>query len=272
MKLRVPLSVVLIALVLLIVSGCSKSGGGLNIPALKLIPNDAKHIACVDWKTLRTEPMMDEIYLKFAETMGGTEMEEHTGVPRANMEMMVVGERDNDYWLIITGNFNKESVRKTFTDNEMSKDTYKGVEIWTGDPSAAFIGEMLVFASDIKEVVDAQAKGGNSVYDNKDYKAILNKLPGGVFTFLTNQSSDNSLANGVTISPFNKNNVTLSGYYIFGSEDTARDNIDRIKSDTESSLKGTDLKASRQGTLVEITGQVSISNFIDSGFYGDIFE
>jgi hypothetical protein len=124
--------------------------------------------------------------------------------------------------------------------NSSGSSDYKGVEIWTGKnaSSTAVINDMVVNGSseDIQRCIDVFKGAGTSLYDNKDARDIVNRLPDGYYLRLMVVVDENSsvasygiLAAGMVVSKQGANDSQKT-IYKFKDSNTAKQYMTEIQS------------------------------------------
>jgi len=238
--------------------------------ALKLLPDDVSEIWCIDIEKLQSDRNMNELLDDFLDKVDSEEMEDAIGVYPLDLSIMIIASSDNGLWLVFKGDFDPDDVRFALEDMDFEEDQYRDIEVWDGDFALAFIDDMVVISEDmdsIRKAIRLNEGSGSSVYDDEYYGEIIDRLPSGVITILSNAGAFNSRADGIVINSLTSGALEFTGWYIFSSERRAEANLFDIEDEMEYMLEAIFVDANQHGELVEITGELDIDDFIESNFW-----
>jgi hypothetical protein len=218
--------------------GCNSVGEGGAIDMMKRIPYDSEIFQFLDMDTIRTDNDLEDLYIGFEDsTLAFTD---NMGIDSDEVERVAFGKFNT---IQIEGYFNLENLREDFTVRGLSSDEYNGVEIW-GDGAIAFVSNELIianfFGGDVKDYINVIEDIDTSLYENKDFKDIIERLPYGIFIMcekgafpINGYEYDGLKVAGSSLRKKDKHIMAITGVGKFETADAASDSINRIKDDLE---------------------------------------
>ena len=167
---------------------------------------------------------------------------------------------------ILMGKFDLEDVRDELDDADFDKDDYKGVEFWLGgyDKAVAISGDKVIYGSKdaVKDCIKVIKGSEESVYDNDDVRAVIDKLPDGIMTLVETSglsSYSGAVAMGYVCSKEDEDILELKGVIKFDDEDDAEDAKSEIKQELRETLD--DVVVKQNGEFLEFTGKMDIEDW-----------
>ena len=267
---------VLVSLILAMV-GCSSGGGGGGdkdaIALMKKLPQGTDSFMFADFKALRTDDDLEDMYEGISDDMGGM---------TSDMEGMSIDDLDflamaGEMVFIVQGDFDLEAVRESLEDAGYEKDDYQDVEVWKtfGMATAMTDDDCIISASDtdVEDCIDAIKGKAKSLYEESGVKDDMGKLPGDSLVVAWSGGGDSFFASGtytgmeataVSISKKNADDLTFTGAMRFKDSASAKDAMDDIETDLEenSEAKISNLKVTQDGEYVKVTGEMDMDEFM----------
>ena len=232
------LAVVVMLVSIVSVIGCSSgSDKGSFVSMLKILPENLSSITFIDVSMLQTDNDLISVWNQIheqllSEDVYGESVDKVTGFGIAAGGSSGV--------TLYEGDFDLNQMKSVIERNSSESSDYKGVEIWTGKnaSSTAVIDDMVVNGSseDIQRCIDVFKGAGTSLYDNKDARDIVNRLPDGYYLRLMVVVDENSsvasygiLAAGMVVSKQGANDSQKT-IYKFKDSNTAKQFMTDIQS------------------------------------------
>jgi hypothetical protein len=174
------LAVVVMLVSIVSVLGCSSgSDQGSFVSMMKILPENLSSLTFIDVAMLQADDDLISVWNQIKEqSLGedvyGESVDEMIGFGMAG---------DSSRVTLYEGDFDVDQMTSVIERNSNESFDYKGVEIWTDKnaSSTAVIDDMVVNGSseDIQLCVDVFKGEGTSLYDNKDARDVVNRLPDG---------------------------------------------------------------------------------------------
>ena len=198
------------------------------IRMVKMMPEDLSGLTFIDVHTLQADDGLastwDWVRYQFiGEDIYGENVSKLTGFG------ITVGE---DSLRIYKGDFDFTQMTSIIEQSSLESFEYEGITVWTDQnaSSIAVIDKVLFVGSseNIQLCVDVANGQGTSLYDNKDAKDTIGRLPGGYVLGVALMGSENSsvdnysvLASGMAASK-NDGNISQTWLYKFQDSDAAQ--------------------------------------------------
>jgi hypothetical protein len=196
------LGVVLIVIAVIIPSGSAEKDSFVRM--VKMLPEDLPGLTFIDVKVLQSDSDMLSLWNQakdqfFGEDLYGENVSKITGFGMAGSEREMS---------LYAGDFDLEQMTSIIEQGSLESFEYEGVTIWTDQyaSSTAVIDNVLFVGSseDIQLCINLSNGQGASLYDNKDAKDTIGRLPSGyVLGVAIMNSSENDyglLASGLAVS------------------------------------------------------------------------
>lgn len=257
-KYAVPVAVVVLLVFSLVSSiGCAggKSQGAVDL--MKKMPEDTTEFYYMDVKAFRGEENLEELFAM---------MRENFRYGDDNIDIFnadYVGGSDD--LTIIRGNLGFDDIRNTLDEIGYARDEHGDVPVWgTGYSSIAIVGDIYVTGEEsyVKASIGLIQGEGDSLRDTQYAKDIMNRLPNGI---MMNYGKSDTMfkglkAFGVSMELLDKDTLKVTGVFLFGSEDDARDAMDEIAEDIPPDSELQDVN--RDGRFVIAAFDADIDYFI----------
>lgn len=270
---------VLAALLLSLVpsaAACIFGGGGSGaadmIDMMKKVPEDMEFLMLLDINAVRTDDDLKAIYEDedFQRTYS-----EHfldiEDIDRVGFGSVVLYE----------GEFDLDDVREWLESNGYDEEEYKDVEIWEWEDwysrSVALMSGLIIAGEidDVKDCIDVIEEGEDSLYDDRDIKDVVDRLPDGFMASVGYSSSglywhyDDIEATGTSMAKHDSDSFEVTWIVKFEAEATVEDTIDGIRQDMEND-ELRNINVTRDGQFVKATFEVDIEDMLsDDTFDGD---
>jgi hypothetical protein len=265
---------VLAALLLLFVmaGGCSASGSTSLNTVFKILPDGVSNVFVADWSKLSADSNLQELWATYSQNMNTASMEEYLGVNSEDVEMMAMASGGSAYYIVLKGKFDMEKIRTVMAGQKLERqDDYLRVEVWTGDASIAFIHDMMVVAMSVDSLKTMirlhEGEEKTSLYNDKDFNGIINKLPAGIFTLLSIGGGHNATSTGMSFGVASADALSFSQSYLYADATAAAAGKTDIESTAADSSKGSIDSVTQKNSLVEVKGSISISDFMKSTYF-----
>jgi hypothetical protein len=265
---------ILAALLLLFVmaGGCSTTGSTSLNAVLKILPDGVSNVFVADWSKLNADSNLQELWATYSQNMNTASMEEYLGVASEDIEMMAMASGGSAYYIVLKGKLDMEKIRTVMESQKLVRqDDYLRVEVWTGDASIAFIHDMMVVAMSVDSLKTMirlhEGEEKTSLYNDKDFNSIINKLPAGIFTLLSTGGGYNATSTGMSFGVASADALSFSQDYLYVDATAAAAGKTDIESATPDSSKGSIDSVVQKNSLVEVKGGISISDFMKSSYF-----
>lgn len=265
---------ILAALLLLSVTavGCSTSGNTSLNSVLKILPDGVSNVFVADWSKLSADTNLQELWAAYSQNMNTASMGEYLGVDSENIEMMALASGGSAYYIVIKGKLDMEKIRTVMESQKLERqDDYLRVEVWTGDASIAFIRDMMIVAMSVDSLKTMirlhEGEEKTSLYNDKDFNSIVNKLPAGIFTLLSTGGAHNATSSGMSFGVASADTLTFSQYYMFEDATAAAAGKKDIETTPPDESKGSIESVTQKNSLVEVKGNISIKTFMESTYF-----
>lgn len=289
MRLRTLFPVVIVLLVAAVVAvmvlgnGCGfVSGklfrrGNVAVAAMKQVPRGATEFSYWSIKEVAGEDItLHGIYDRFTPSAGVIQLGKlHIERSRIQYAAKAVYEANGSREIVLLGvDYNMDSLKDDLAGLNWDSAVYQGVDIWTPpdggqdrQPMALKKGViMMATVQDLEASIDAEKdKGVLDLYEDPAMKRVADNLPAGLITLVsikTGNSIPDALANGASYQKGRTGTIKVTAIYSF--EDTPAAEKSKARVEQELQEAGfDDIKAVRKESLVQATGVISISDFVD---------
>jgi hypothetical protein len=251
--------------------GCSASGSTSLNAVLKILPDGVSNVFVADWGKISTDSNLQELWATYSEKMDAASMEEYLGVNSEQVELLAMASGGSSYYIVLKGKFDIEKIRTVMEGQNLERqDDYLRVEVWTGETSIAIIRDMLVVAMSVDSLKTMirlhEGEEKTSLYNDKDFNSVINKLPAGIFTLLSTGGGYNATSTGISFAVASADVLSFSQYFLYADAGTAAAGKANIESGLDS-LTGTIDGVNQKNSLVEVKGSMSISDFMNSNYF-----
>lgn len=153
-----------------------------------------------------------------------------------------------DEAILVKGDFNLDGIEEELEGDDFNKGDYRGVEVWDweyGDFCMALISsELIILGSkdDVRDCIGIIMDGYDSLYDDSDYKDVVDRLPNGIvvkfkkdFLLFEECTYDGLEISGVSCNKKDKDTMTSTFVLKFEDETDVVNAMNDIKNDLEDS-------------------------------------
>ena len=286
MKLKILITALLLLTLIGANTGCICSRGGGNfVELMKKVPVDSTSIDY--WATGRVaddEDLLNNIYTVFKDSSEANQLKE-IGVLLVNIKQSVKASgfyQGQGVVTVFSGSFNIKDVERSMEAEDYNTTPWHEVGIWTpnedgqGYTSVALLNDTILMASEenLKPCIDTLVKEDEeSLYEDSNVKAVVDKLPDGVVINVSRANSEGSEENYEDLIAYGKSyskessgetvKLKLTAIYMFQDNLTAGQAVDEIE-EYLGSKSFTEIKAEREGNFVRATALIYISDFAQS--------
>lgn len=255
----------------------SLSEGAIDI--MKKIPSDTGIFIVMDVKTFRDDSDLSELYNNSSssiEEILGDLNEYQDAVNTYSMVMLEENEESSGGMLyIIEGSFDLSIMESKLNDQDYSTSDYEGITIWEQQDEyytlyIALLGKLFIIGDEdsVKRCIDVIKKGEASLYDNQDFRHIIDRLPSGsMMMFGTDEFSlfmglevEGLVVNGMSMAKKDSNTMNSTGIFKFTDSDAAANALDSIQSEIENDDDATNIHVAQDGEYINTTYEVSIES------------
>lgn len=254
--------------------GDSGGGGGGDVATevidmLKMMPKGADDFMSIDLEALRADDDFEELYNDFMSDL--SDLEESFGISFGDVSLF--GVSGDGEIVILRGDFDFDGVRDALEEIRLEEETYEGVEMWVSPGiSVALMDDMIIFGGEdnVKDCIEVIEEGDDSLYDNADFRDVIDRLPDGVMvavgeggSVMDYEAYDGLKVTGVSIAKHSSDSVRFTGIAKFEDGDAAEDAIDDLREDMETDedeLRNIDV--SRDGEYLEGTAERDIEGLL----------
>ena len=223
---------------------------------------------------LRADDDLKDLYERFAD--GLQELPEILGISIDGMSCFVVV---LGVGALLEGDFDLNSVRDTLANSAFNDDTYGGTEVWEGmslgyECWVALWQHVILITSDedsLKACIDVVESGHTSLYEDKDFQDVMNRLPNGIYIdcaehdrfFLT--TYDGLEFSGKSLFKEDNNTMNMTAICRFDTETAAREAMDEIPGDMADYERATwtEIHVTNDSEFLKVTAELSIEDMLD---------
>jgi hypothetical protein len=264
MKARIIATLIVLAALVSSITACTTTVSFLpNV--MKLAPEDTYMITCMDTKEAVEDPEFDFIYDYMINELSYMMV----GIEASDISASAIIETDRDYVYVVMGNIDLGEVRDALDDEDFVESEYQGIEIWTDDydDAVAFIDNMIVvgYSDEVEACIRRHNSEESSMYDDKDIKAVADKLPAAVVHVVFGADviySFEVLAGGVywRNSTSGDEVLDMSGWLRFDSVASAEAAMENIEDDLSWEFNAINIEAHLSGQFIEFTGEMEVQD------------
>jgi hypothetical protein len=229
------LGVVLIVIAVIIPSGSAEKDSFVRM--VKMLPEDLPGLTFIDVKVLQSDSDMLSMWNQakeqfFGEDLYGENVSQITGFGMAG---------SGNEMMLYAGDFDLEQMTSIIEQGSVESFEYEGITVWTDqNASSTAVIDNVVFvgsSEDIQMCINLSNGQGASLYDNKDAKDTIGRLPDGyVLGVAVMNSSENNyglLVAGMAVSK-NDGNISQVSLLKFNDSDAAQAYITEFESQISS--------------------------------------
>ena len=261
MKTKIAVTSIALAVLVSSITGCTPKNSYL-IKILKLAPEDTVMVTCMDVQAMTQDPDFKNVY----GIIDFHQLYEMLGIDLSNVS--AVATLGTFFPLVVIGDFNREDIRNILIEQDGVEGEYMGVEIWTGDGDLciAFMDDVII-VGDVESVeacIRSHKNEDPSLYDNKNMKSVVDKLPASVFSTVMGPDYIHDirvLAGGICLHNLTSGDgvCDITGWFKFDSEVSAVTAMEEgFEDDISMDLDFTIVDAHLRGQFIEINGEREI--------------
>jgi len=264
MKVRILAILVALAVLVSSITSCTAKDIDL-IEVLKITPDDAGGVMCFDIESLESDPDLADWYSSLQGQLFFPTLpllldssDIRTSAAAASLGIFL--------WIFI-GELDHQGIRDFLIEEGYEAGKYEGVEIWTSTEELLVMALLeKTFIAGNTDSVEASIRvirnKKPSLYDNRDIKSVVDKLPEGIMITITGgQVSLNIpvLAGGFSLRKVaSGTTLEIEGWFKYESEV----NAEAALSDAEYLIKNmwdaTQISSQLRGEFIEFTGEMEI--------------
>jgi len=275
MKIKAITMLMVLAVLASGIAGCSQAKGDNMVQVMKIAPENALSITYFDLDAIKEDPDCEHRYDDMRGSIG-SEMWRNIQISDISGYAIIGVERGTLFLQI--GKYDIKDIRNNLKEQGYTEGEYRASEIWTSDifgmaMAYTIIGNMVICGD--KDTVEAclrvHKNDEPSMYDNKDVKSVLDKLPAGIFHIIIKTISErDSIYHGLRTGGFSISNLKtgdevldIKGWFKFESEADAEASLEDVKDIGEGFFFSADVDIDVQlkGQFIEITGEMDIEDF-----------
>jgi len=171
--------VVLLIVSIIAITCFPGSNKGQFINMAKMLPEDLNQLTFIDAHTLQNDDNLASLWSVLQEQMIGSDVYGENISKLTGFGIVGSGSGLSIY----TGNFDGKQIEAAIEQESMESYDYKGVTVWEiqSPLSVAVINNFVFigYSEDIQLCINVSVGEGSSLYQNKDAKDVINRLPGG---------------------------------------------------------------------------------------------
>jgi len=205
-----------------------------SIEMMKQVPYTLREFEFIDIAAIRIDDDLESLYNNWDYEYGwviqplGMDVREVTGFGTAG------------YSLLIEGSYNPTIVRTKLENRNLESSESEGVEIWSSDDSwIALMDSLIISANSIdgRELKNVLKGEVSSLYDNKNFKDVIERLPEGIILwfkegwFRDNYQYDGLTVTGMSAAKRDKRLMAFTWICKFENADAAEYAMDEIERD-----------------------------------------
>lgn len=205
-----------------------------SIEMMKRIPATLREFEFMDIAAIRMDDDLESLYNNWHYEYGwvikplGMDVREVTGFGTAG------------YSLLIEGSYNPITVRTKLENRNLESGEFEGVETWSSEDSWIALMDSLIIsanATDGRELKNVLKGEVSSIYDNKDFKDVIDRLPEGIILwfkegwFRDNYQYDGLKVTGMSAVKRDKHSMAFTWICKFENTDAAQYAMGEIERD-----------------------------------------
>lgn len=205
-----------------------------SIEMMKQVPDTLREFEFMDIAAIRMDDDLESLYNNWDYEYGwvinplGMDVREVTGFGTAG------------YSLLIEGSYNPITVRTKLENRNLESGELEGVETWSSEDSWIALMDSLIIsanATDGRELKNVLKGEVSSIYDNKDFKDVIDRLPEGIILwfkegwFRDNYQYDGLKVTGMSAVKRDKHSMAFTWICKFENIDAAQYAMDEIARD-----------------------------------------
>jgi hypothetical protein len=220
----------------------------------KLAPEGTGMIMHMDIKKLRADKNLEDFYDEMAD--GFSYIFSGQSEPDAGLDDIdYFGMIQVDYYevMVVSGNIDVNMIRESLTKGGYTEDTYLDTEIWIRhSDSTAIHGDILIIGEDegVREVIKVIIDDSDSAHDkNADLRGILDKVPGGFMTMVTDEvfrEYDGAIIAAMTFNAKDSETLKMTGLIKFEDRDSAKAGLDFVEVDMSRAFLNLDVSQDKE--------------------------
>ena len=216
--------------------GCdlTKDKGAADM--MKKLPNYIDFFYFMDVDAMRNDADLEKVYIDFEDYFEvfsdywGINFNDVDGFARA-----IIG-----FNIFFEGDFNLNEVREKLEELEYGGDEYRGIEIWeVEDVFIALVSNKLIIIGiedAVKDCIKVIKDGDASLYDDEDFRDIIERLPSGIIVQfaegifpLSGVGYEGLEVAGMSAMKKDKNSMICTGICKFENRDAASNAMEEIE-------------------------------------------
>ncbi|NQT72192.1 MAG: hypothetical protein HQ553_05400 [Chloroflexi bacterium] len=235
-----------------------------SIEMMKRVPATLREFEFMDIAAIRMDDDLESLYNNWHYEYGwvikplGMDVREVTGFGTAG------------YSLLIEGSYNPITVRAKLKNRNLESGGFEGVETWISEDSWIALMDSLIISAnatdgrELKNVIKGEAP---SLYDNKDFKDVIDRLPEGIILwfkegwFRDNYQYDGLKVTGMSAVKRDKHSMAFTWICKFENTDAAQYAMDEIELDmvNDGEKMWLDINMAQYKQFLKVTAELAIN-------------
>lgn len=238
--------------------------GDISIEMMKRVPDTIREFEFMDIAAIRADDDLENLYDDWDYEYGWV-------IKPLGMDVMEVTEFGTaGYSLLIEGSFSPITVKNRLEDRNLEKIEFEGIETWSSEDSWITLIYGLIISANVTDGKEFQSmlKGEvSSLYDNKDFKDVIDRLPEGIILwfqeglFRDNYSYEGLKVSGMSAVKNNEQTMAFTWICKFDDSDTATNAMTEIELDMLIDEEKTwqNINMTQYKQFVKVTAELNIN-------------
>lgn len=259
---------ILIVLVVLVFSvfGCIQSKGSNITKVMQVAPEDAEMIGYANIRAMLKDPDFENIYDDIVDELSY----EIEGIEVSDISGYAGIETDEGYLIVLIGNFDLGDIGDVLKEEDYTEGEYRGLEVWSDDfdNAVAFVEKMIILGDKdaVQQCIRIHKNEEPSMYDNKDMKSVVDKLPVSIIYMVFGQDymyDIEILAGAVSLRNLTSGDEVLNfaGLFKFKSEADAEASLEGVEDFIERQMNVSVYDSKIRDRFIEIKGEMDMGDF-----------
>ena len=228
----------IVVLILALIStgiGCDSTKGEGAVDMMKKVPKYTDSFMFIDVDAMRIDADLEKAYIDVKDIL--EEGTVYVGINHDEVDRMAYTGTST---ILLEGDFNLDEAREKLEVLGYGGDEYRGIEVWeaVGLLIALVSNELVILGTEdvVKDCIKIIKDGDASLYDDKDFRDVMERLPSGiivqcmerVFPLSYGQYEGLEVA-GMSAMKKDKHSMAFTGICKFENRDDASDAMDEIE-------------------------------------------
>ena len=230
----------IVVLILALIStgiGCDSTKGEGAVDMMKKVPKYIDSFLFLDVDAMRIDADLEKAFISAKDML--EENTDYVGINLDEVDRLAFSGRTHRI-MLLEGDFNLDEAREKLEVLGYGGDEYRGIEVWeaVGLLIALVSNELVILGTEdvVKDCIKIIKDGDASLYDDKDFRDVMERLPSGiivqcmerVFPLSYGQYEGLEVA-GMSAMKKDKHSMAFTGICKFENRDDASDAMDEIE-------------------------------------------